>query len=206
MGNNFLMFLDQNLFVDDERDTVLKDNINNGVSILERVVNCFGFKPKKQYDELIDWYKDKGHPKLEYATNYAKNKLFYLALQWIDFYGNNPIQTPNLPVSVYGIGIDPRNQMAKERCVEISIMPEFTELLNFYGHSIDYNERPDYSEALQYYEFMRMINTRMHRTNQQTATELMLYALSTVTDVRAKKIVSKLTDKYGDDYWELPMI
>lgn len=206
MDNNFLLYLDKNLFVDDEKDTILKENIINGVSVLERSVNCFGFKPEKQYDELNDWYREKGHTRLESVTSYAKNKLFFLALQWIDFYGKNPIQTPRLDIHTYGIGIDPRNQMSKDRCLEIYLMPEFSGLLNFYGHDIDYNDRPEYTEALQYFEFMKMINYRMHRTNQQTATTLMLYSLSEAKDRDAQKIVTRLRNKYGEKYWEMPMI
>ena len=202
---NFLVYLDQNLFIDDEQDRVERKKITDAIRTLETDVNMFGFKPEKEYEALDHFFEEHGQNP-ESAGRYARNKLFNLALYWIDFYSKNPVQDWRLDRDIFGVSVDPRNEIARNRCIEVWQKPQFSELLRFYGHDIDYNRRPEDIYELAYSEFMKEMNWRMHKTNQQTATSLMLYALQTSTDDRAKKIVDSLRNEYGRDYWRLPMI
>ncbi len=205
MSKEFLVTLNNIQIIDDEAGRVNRENIGFLIKALEHDVNVFGFSPKSEYESLDEWLIEKGQNP-EKAGRYARNALFNLALMWIDFYSKNPVQDWTLDRSIFGVLVDPRNEIARKRCIEISLMPEFHKLLSFYAHDINYNENSDDIYERGYAEFMKSMNIRMHKTNQQTATTLMLYALSETRDKDAQKMVSRLREKYGDRYWGMPMI
>ena len=214
---NCLNILDTTLFVDDEENKVLKDNIDKFISQLERDVNVFGFNPQKKYAEFEDSVMENTERvnKLSDPTiafHDAEFALFRVALNWIYFWGTcSDANHRNYNTQDFYLCVDGRNEIAVNRCREICDMPEFNKLLNFYSTEVDYSQKmyfqDDINKQVIFY-MMKMINGRMHKTNTQTATGFMFYALTSIKKKKknAQAIYDKLVEKYGERYYSLPMI
>lgn len=206
---NFLTTLDTNLGYDDERERVDRKAIEKMVNSLELNVNCFGFNPEEIYTDF-EGTKEEGAYGKEAECRYAEQRLFRLALYWINFWGS--LKTYNEATDYgtqnYYLSVDDRNEATVRKSKYITGQPEFQKLLKFYTEELDYNnDSQDISAVGQFYKnFMKTVNHRMHKTNIQTATKLMLYSLSRVSDKDAKKLVENLKEEYGERYYTLPLI
>lgn len=214
---NMLDVNDYNFGLDDENDTIDKKKIEGIVSQIEKDVNCFGFDPVKLYDDFEkevyadqDRIKDMDDPSI--AVNYAEFALFRLALTWVYFWGTVSDKLhPNHNPNGFYLWVDGRNEIATNRCKFIARMPEFQNLVHTYGQKIDYSKSIYQTEDVYekfYYYFCYKVNGSMHRTNVQTATGLMVYALTTLKerDDDCMAVYNKLTTEYGDKFYRMPLI
>lgn len=205
---NFLSELNTKTGYNDETGKVNLNEIDSMVSALENNVNIFGFKPERVIEDFKDNYPNDDNGR------YAVNRLFNIALQWIWFWANVPSWKEDNNNEHYHKSVDPRNEKTVELCKEINRMPEYQDMFSFYAETPDYNEQALYNAifsdqnilTLFYINLMKKVNQTMHKTNIQTATQLMLYALSTASDKRAKKIVEKLKEERGERYYSLPLV
>lgn len=198
MGN-ILISLDTAIMYDDEKNKVFRSEIEGLVNRLERDVNVLGFNPEKIYDEFhvhIDEINKRNRP---LAYRYAENRLFILALHWINFWGT---AEKNKVYGKFYAGIDGRNEIACEICKEICQRDDFKKILNFYTEPLNFDSQGDYLEEA-YKCFIEKSNI-MHKTNMQTATGLMIYALT--RNEEADDIKKYLSEKYGDKYYKIPLI
>ena len=208
---NILELLDKTLGYDDERNTVIKSDIDSIIECLENNVNVLGFDPAKiykSYKENIppERYQDLSDPTV--VTRYAEGRLFRWGLQWIWFFGTVSDTThPNSKMFEQGI-FDHRIEATIERCQQLCKNESFMKMLTLYTEKTDYT-RSDYSDDINsafYVTLMRNAYRKMHNTNIQTATQLMIYAVTTSSDTDSKKLKDDLEAEYGSRYYGLPMI
>ncbi len=211
MDNNILNKLDTTIGYDDEASRINKKEIEEMVSVLERDVNCFGFNPEKIYTSFREDVDNSGRgknlsdPKMAYR--YAEFRLFQISLQWIYFWATTTDETHNnSKVTDFYPWVDPRNEISVKRCWEIAQMAEFKDLMSDYSPEIDYTVRSDDVIEEFYKQFMRIVNTKMHRTNVQTATGLMVYAACNLEEENSRKLKNRLTEEYGDRFYRFPLI
>ena len=185
----------------DSEAMVEDDTIREMVSTLENDVNIMGFNPEKYYREMDDIINKNGHVKFQ---------LFVLAIQWIHFWATATDVKHNNSKANFNAWYDGRNEVSVVFCKDVYKNEYYQEILNKYGSDIDYrmpDNEMDKAEMV-FAKFMKTVNTRMHRTNVQTATSLMIYALTTECDkcVAVVKLKEWLNNNYGDRFYAMPMI
>lgn len=204
---NFLNELNSRLGYNDENERVDLDEVSAMVRALENNVNVFGFNPNRLISDFEENYPN------DDGGRYAKHRLFLVALHWIYFWGSIPSWDDNADNRIYHKSVDLRNEKTVERCKDICLMPGFEEMIRFYSEIPNYNDdsyNALYSEqnvsTLFFIHLIKKVNQTMHKTNIQTATELMVFALSLSKDKRAEKIVERLKRDRGERFYSLPMI
>ena len=208
---NVLTVLNNAQMYDDERNTINRNEIEKVIRRLEQDVNVFGFKPDKIYKDfeeevLLNNDSDDADGVMS-KCRYAENMLFYIALHWIKFWGNAE------KGKIYGrfyAGIDGRNEIAVKRCAEIAAMDDFNQLYKYYGHDLNFDKTINFvnsEDVLEdYYKYLLERTNTLHKTNMQTATQLMIYAVSEANNDNSRAIKNALTEKYFDRYYSMPMI
>lgn len=168
------------IIINDEKNTINKENAYRFVNELEGIVNTFTLKIPEMFGEL---------------DSIEKTRLFMLALYWIKYLADGNIRT------------DGRNQASAEMCKRIAQMPEFKKAYTYYCDDYDFAADED-TDVVYMEAYLIMYNARihMHHTLLQSATSIMLYSLSQVNDGDAKEITKKLEEEYGDRWYRFPMI
>lgn len=182
-------------------ERLTKDQIHRVQVTLESDVNHFGFKPEEIYNDFRENRTDLECRKAEFT-------LFRIALQWIHFWGtvSDSSHRNHEPKQFY-LWVDGRNELAVKQCYRITQMEAFKGLFSDYGVDVDYTDRPRESEEFSYYKLMLEFNQHLHRTNMQTATQLMIYAVCTLPgDINSEKLRDALIEENGQRFYSLPMI
>ena len=173
-----LKFLDD--YVEEECVSSYDTEVNEFVRLIEKDVNCYGFDPSKVYEEE--------------HTKKAENRFFQFAMHWMNYFGTLPIRNAKLSWKTLSVSIEEgyydrgifhpgRNYYMRKACEEYAADPEFNRHLD--PIRFDYTNRTEQNAWQRFIEeSLECIDYRMHKTNQQTATKLMIYAIEQKTKIK----------------------
>lgn len=214
MNINILEQIDEQFpfLLDEYESKVNMDNLNKFYQTFSASVNTFGYSPEKVYTEFYQLLRERNcSNSIQAQAAYAETYLQIFALQWIYFWGTLPMFTELDPEQerswrehrLVVISVDDRNIKAVEKCRFISRLDSFKKELEFLSEKIDYSDwKHELSGSTKVFRELLLKINHMHKTNIQTATQLMIYTVAR----RNTKIRETLVDMWGDSFYCLPMI
>lgn len=164
----------------------IKQDVNNLITDLENMVNCYGVS----YAKLIDGIDGD----LKVVIN---QRLLILATAFVTYYG-----TATSP------WVDGRNQIAVDKCKELCQLDSIKTLANKLNIPDDIGDatidaRTETDPVKMFLRlFVTTSNERMHRTLMQTATGLFIYVLCK----NVPGLEDYLNNTYYEEYWRMPLI